>query len=81
VRCTSCGILLNRPCTNPMCQHIHGQVTSNAKQCDWCLQRKLETVNVLSAAVLQYTELNDLLKQDIQAQPRRLYVPPVLQSA
>jgi hypothetical protein len=62
MRCTSCGILLNHPCTNAMCQHIHGQATSDTKQCDWCLQRRLETVTVLSSAVLQYTELNDLLK-------------------
>jgi len=65
MRCKSCGIFLNRQCINPMCQKIHGQVTSNAKQCDWCAQRKSESVTVLNSALLQYIELDDLLKQDI----------------
>ena len=64
MRCLSCGILLNVECPNPMCQKQHGQAMEKAKQCDWCAQRKAETVTLLSSALLQYIALDDLLKQD-----------------
>ena len=63
MRCLSCGILLNVGCSNPICHKMHGQATG--KQCDWCSQKAQDAITLLNSALLQYIELQDLMKQDL----------------
>jgi hypothetical protein len=68
MRCLTCGILLNVECTNPSCRSIHGQATG--KQCDWCARKAHEAVTLLNSALLQYTDVTDLVQHHAQ-EPQR----------